>query len=253
MKFHIYIIYKKYTDMEFIIGTTANIISTTLCHPIDVIKTHYQVKNSNIKDTLQHVMKNRIYFRGLSANLGTYPIFWGIYFQTNSMFDTSTLTTKFISSFICGNIGAFVANPLFVMKTRMQTSKDTYINTFKNIYSSNGIRGFYKGYPATMLNNSKLAVQFPLYSVLLDYTGNVAGSAALAKLTANTLLYPMDLVRVQQRNSTSEEKSIYNILYNIYKKSGVAGLYRGVGLYNTVSVLQFTVMMSLMSWFKNEN
>jgi solute carrier family 25 folate transporter 32 len=225
-----------------------NTIATTLCHPIDVVKTTYQTTNHTIYNSTKKVLQNRSFFRGLTPNLGTYPVFWGVYFQTQAnirQYTDKSVFNNFLTSYISGNVASLISNPLFTMKVQMQTSKYGYLQTIQNI----GIRGLYAGFPATTLNNLKLGIQFPLYEYLKDFYG-IGMSAFVAKFIATSIMYPLDLVRVQQRKQLNTN-SIYNILQQIYLVRGIRGWYRGIILYNSVSTSQFVLMMYGMEWIKS--
>lgn len=234
--------------LDFLQGYMVNIIATTMCHPIDVVKTTYQTTNHTIYNSIKQVLHYRSFFRGLAPNLGTYPVFWGVYFQTRAIirqYNTdNNIYNNFLTSYMSGNVASLVANPLFTMKVQMQTSKYGYLQTIRHI----GIRGLYAGFPATTVNNLKLGIQFPLYEYLKDFCG-VGISAFIAKSISTSIMYPLDLVRVQQRQQLNAN-SMYNILRQIYLVRGIRGWYRGIILYNSVSTSQFVLMMYGMEWIK---
>src|SRR5437868_4387862 len=130
---------------EFAISTTSSIISYSLTYPIDVVKTNYQNTNMKQKTTLNDVVKQiytkygvRGYYRGVSSTLMTYPLFWGIFFQTRS----------YSNVFVASSIASVVTNPLFVLKTRFQSVSEqhglnaSYLKLTKDIYQNEGLRGF---------------------------------------------------------------------------------------------------------------
>lgn len=255
--------------MDGIIGLTSNILSTTLVHPIDVIKTNFQIsrieKQNNVKNIIAKTYRDfgiRGFYKGLTPNILTYPIFWGIFFQTRNKKINITEhyeINKFLVSFGSACFASFIANPLFVLKVRLQSqnklNKKTYFGTIKEIYKSSGIIGYYRGMSATIFNNFKLGIQFPLYDYLKSKTDKLTSpfasvliSSSLSKIISSTPLYPLDLIRVIQRNSGS--LNILQIFNNIVKKDGYFGLYRGVLLYNSISTLNFVVMMCLVEEIK---
>ena len=142
-----------------------------------------------------------------------------------------------------GNIASLIANPLFVMKVQMQTASQT---TLRSI----GLRGLYSGFMATLLNNVKLGIQFPFYDWLnRDLGYNVVTSALISKGVSNSIMYPLDLVRVKQRKYLSSDTMV-DILRGIHHHDGVRGLYRGVLLYNYVSIPHFVIMMCGVEYLK---
>ncbi len=219
--------------MDFLYAYISNVGATTLCHPIEIVKVHVQTSPLNVRDAIQHVARNRLFFKGLTPNLMTYPIFWGAYFQSRQYID---------SSFVCGCIGSFVTNPLFVMKVRLQTGQPILFNP----------RVLYAGYSATVFSNIKLAVQFPLYDFLRDQEINVGVSSCIAKGVAASLTYPLDLARTNQRKNLNNIP-FYTLMLQTFKASGMRGLYRGLWVHNCVSIPHFVIMMYGVEYFKNSN
>lgn len=241
--------------MDFIYGFTYNSISTILVQPLDCIKTLYQVqKNTSIVSSIQnHYTKHTIrgFYKGLVPNICTYPMFWGIFFQLQEISIISKYCNNpFITSYIYGNIASTFTNPLFVIKTRFQTYNQPRDIICRDIYRN--ISSLWKGVPATYINNLKLGIQFPLYDILKKETNNnIIVSSIISKLVSSSLLYPMDLMRVQQRNSTLP-LSLYTISKNIYKEYGIRGFMKGIVLYNSVSLCNFTIMMVCKEYFSKE-
>jgi solute carrier family 25 (mitochondrial folate transporter), member 32 len=240
---------------EFAIGTISSIISYSLTYPIDAIKTNYQVANLNQKPILKDVIKQiyithgiRGFYRGISSNLLTYPLFWGIFFQTNSHSNV----------FIASGIASLVTNPLFVLKTRFQSlghsdnlvnQKVSYFNLTKNIYKNEGPRGFFKGFGSTLANNTKLWIQMPLYDKLYEKTNNIVMASMIAKIASATLYYPTDLIRTNQRN-LKDNRNVFELSKSIYRTNGIKGFYNGVMLYNLVSIPSFVTLMVCRDYIK---
>lgn len=221
--------------MEFTKGVISSVLSSTIIYPIDVIKTNYQIKPQNIFLLTEKIIKNRTLYAGLSSHLTTYPIFWGVFFYTKQI---NIYDNNFINSFICGGIASFSSNPFFVLKTRQQINKENYKQMISNIYKNEGIRGFYKGLNSTLINNLKLGLQFPLYDYFKEKTESILLSGFLSKTISSTLFYPLDLIRIHQRNS------VKNIsIKSLIKKIGYTNLYKGVLMYNAVSIPNFMLLM----------
>lgn len=239
---------------EFTIGTVSSIISYSLTYPIDVIKTNYQIANLKQKPIISNVVKQIYsthgitgYYRGVGSTLMTYPLFWGMFFQTNAH------TNVFVAS----GVASFVTNPLFVLKTRFQSTshnyesinQQSYLNLTKNIYRNEGIRGFFKGFVSTMANNTKLWIQFYAYDEMNKKTNNVVASSMIAKIFSSTIYYPTDLIRTNQRN-LKENMNIVEVGKSIYKANGIKGFYNGVVLYNAISIPSFCIMMCCRDYIK---
>lgn len=238
--------------MEAVKGLVSNGLATVMIQPIDVIKTRYQVSNDK---PILHVVKQiyrqngmRGFLRGLGPNIATYPIFWAFFFQSkNSNMYPKTgnmYVDKFSSSFLAAAIGSTVANPLFVMKTRIHTNETNikYKTLAKTIYKEAGWKGFYKGLGATLANNIKMGIQFPMYEVLKEKTDNVLLSSMVAKSVCSGVFYPFERLRTLQRNAESKMPMIKS-LKNIFVNEGLIGLYRGAIIYNVNNTISFVLMM----------
>jgi hypothetical protein len=240
---------------EFAIGTVSSVISYSLTYPIDVIKTNYQILNLKQKPVVRDVVKQIYqnngfsgYYRGIGSTLMTYPLFWGIFFQTN------TQTNVFVAS----GVASLVTNPLFVLKTRFQSvshnnessnQRTSYLNLTKNIYRNEGIGGFFKGYLSTMANNTKLWIQFLAYDEVNKRTDNIAISSMIAKIFSSSIYYPTDLIRTNQRN-LKVSMNMFEVSKSIYNANGIRGFYNGIILYNAISIPSFCIMMSCRDYIK---
>jgi solute carrier family 25 folate transporter 32 len=243
---------------EFTISTISSIFASTLTHPIDVIKTNYQVLNyqkykPNTINIIKNIYKTNSYkgfYKGFSSTLITYPLFWGIFFQTKDY------TNVMVSS----SFASLITNPLFVIKTRFQTNPDIkYKSLIRNIYYSEGIYGFYKGFMLTVINNTRLWIQFPLYDEIklrFDNTNTISApmsitmSSLLSKIISSTIYYPTDLIRTNQRNMQNN-MNMMEVAKNMYKINGIRGFYNGSLLYNMISVPNFIILMIMREYLKN--
>jgi len=218
-------------------GYISNIIATIVCHPIDVMKTRYQLR-------CQH--KNNGLWNGLSSNLATKPIFWGVYFHLSN--DKSSP----FESICVANIASLISNPFFVIKVRMQANHKSvsHIEMIKHIYLECGIKGFFKGFISTCVNNIKIGIQLPLfYSLHNEHNFSSLHSSFLSKIITSCFVYPTELIRTIERNEGQRFSDVYK---NIYTKHGIKGFYRGMILYNCVSIPQFSIMMFCMEKIFNK-
>lgn len=241
---------------EFFIASAANIISTSLCQPIDVIKTNYQLKNTSLKETIKNIYKTkqfRGFYSGLNANIYTFPLFWGIYFQSNELIK-KTNYNPFGVYFLSGIVASTITNPLFVIKTRLQSgaaAQNKYIYQIGlNIYNNEGFGALFKGLNASILNNIKLGIQFPLNNYFRDsFQMSIVQSAFFSKLISTALFYPLDLIRVHQRNATGNI-GLLHVVRHIYGTGGPPAFYRGVLIYISISTPNFVIMMYIINKLK---
>jgi solute carrier family 25 (mitochondrial folate transporter), member 32 len=246
--------------MDFLIGFISSTVASAVTYPTDVIKSQYQVgKINHGKDFRAHELTLNIYrqqgvrgfYRGIGSHLATYPAFWSIFWELNKhpvrLFENKMMNTG-ISAFTHATLATLVANPLFFLKLRKQTEilKNNhnvgYGRLISDTYKNEGMRAFYKGYPATAIGNIKLGIQFPLYDYIKDSSDSVLLSSVGSKVISSAVFYPVDLIRGVQRDSTNK-LSMTTVLKKIWKTDRMIGFYKGIGLYNLCTAPNFIIMM----------
>lgn len=260
--------------MDLLSGFISSSISVYVVQPLDTIKVQLQTslltdKRKYIPQLAFNIYKNqgiKGFYRGSLSMISTYPFYWSVFFQMRGM-KIISMDNEFIDNIIntsiASSVASIIANPLFVLKIRRQTdllnNRDPtgYLKKIYNIYSIEGINGFFKGINATLLSNSKLILQFPLYDHILYQIistnksshipslepGNcIIIASFMSKLIANSIFYPTDIIRTIQRDNI-EKKSMISIITKMYNSQGVRGFYRGIMIYNMVSCPNFVIMM----------
>jgi len=148
---------------------TAPVYSTILC-PIEVVKLRLQVQSAGTDklylgpiDCVKKILHKegiRGFFAGLLPTIGTRligsPVYFGTYEVTKRFLwhDTAVQPAPWVL-LMAGGIGGmafWTANyPIDLVKTQMQTRRgssrgSSLLATIKNLYHSQGVRGFYQGY-----------------------------------------------------------------------------------------------------------
>ncbi len=264
--------------------------SSFVVYPLAVIKSQLQItkstavhgdatclspNQSNIRSVTRNIWKDgyvsgfRNTFRGVGSFLTTYPVFWSVHFYVSNNYRYQGFENKYlntsVTSLYSSAAGSIVANPFFVINTRLQNymimSNRANIGTwatFLQIWKGEGFRAFFKGTGATLINNSKLVVQMPFCDYLTDELGNntnmpkdsrVFISALTSKSVLSILMYPFDFLRTIQRNSKQKLK-LKQISIDIYRTGGVRGFYNGFVPYIMMAVPNFALMMLLNEKFK---
>ncbi|KAJ5033440.1 uncharacterized protein L3040_008555 [Drepanopeziza brunnea f. sp. 'multigermtubi'] len=166
----------------------------------------------------------------------------------------------FVAASLSGGLTSFSTNPIWVIKTRMLGSDRGAAGAYSSIWhgarevmKNEGLRGFYRGFGVSLLNNSHGAVQFAVYDPLRNmwkaYSreekfGNTATMliSGAAKIIAGTVTYPFQVVR--SRSQMNDARNVYGegitgVVAKIWKEEGASGFYRGLGT-SVVRVLPAT-------------
>ena len=157
---------KKAVLIDLMAGTVAGITSTWAGYPLDLIKFRMQVSPEfSIRQTVQQIKSEggiRGFFRGVwSPALGNIPIN-ALVFSANGLcgkyLEMNKDRTKFSENqkiYLSGAFAGFVSMIAFVptelIKIRIQdchamTQKNIYSHVIRDIYTKNGLLGYYKGF-----------------------------------------------------------------------------------------------------------
>ncbi|KAF8928540.1 hypothetical protein BGZ58_009596 [Dissophora ornata] len=175
-------------------GFTGGAVSTICLHPLDLIKTRFQVNASQssprIGGTLrsfQQIFRNEGFrhglYRGLTPNFAGATVSWGLYFylyagiKAKMPVDPNTGRLgpgqHMTASMLGGAMTAVVTNPFWVIKTRMCTTKKTDPGAYRSLVGglvtlvkTEGIKGLYRGIVPALFGVSHGAVQFVAYEQL---------------------------------------------------------------------------------------
>jgi len=199
-------------------GLTSGILSTIICNPLDVIRTHKQL-NIKYKNSIRYL------YRGLIPSIISIPIFWGIYFpfynklKNNNIFGSGYIASCFASTITC---------PIFFIRHKYQIS-----NSFNTLlyYNKNGIYPFYNSLIPTYLINISMLFQMPIYEYLKNKFGNntknIVGITIFSKTISTIITYPMDTVRTIKRNEIN--LSLLKIIKQLNKNKSM--YYSGILIY----------------------
>ncbi|KAK7348856.1 hypothetical protein VNO80_23588 [Phaseolus coccineus] len=255
-------------------GASAGAIAATFVCPLDVIKTRLQVhglphgqKGNVIVTSLQNIVKKegfRGMYRGLSPTILALLPNWAVYFTSyeqvkgllRSHDGCKELTTigNMIAAAAAGAATAISTNPLWVVKTRLQTQgMRTDVVPYKSVLSAltritheEGIRGLYSGIIPSLAGISHVAIQFPAYEKMKSYMaekdnttvdklspGSVAIASSISKVFASVMTYPHEVIRSrlqeqgQAKNNVIRYAGVIDCTKKVFEKEGIAGFYRG--------------------------
>ncbi|CAA0809032.1 Nicotinamide adenine dinucleotide transporter 2-mitochondrial [Striga hermonthica] len=222
-------------------GASAGAIAATFVCPLDVIKMRLQVhglpdihisssRGSVILVSLQSIVRNeglRGLYRGLTPTLAALLPNWAVYFTVYGHLkellhsyegreDQLSIASNMIAAAGAGAATSITTNPLWVVKTRLQTQGMRQgVVPYKNIFSAlrriaheEGFRGWYSGLLPSLAGISHVAIQFPAYERIKFYLAKrenkrcdqlnsweVAIASSFPKVVASVLTYPHEVVR----------------------------------------------------------
>lgn len=215
------------------------------------------------------------YYRGLSASLWAFVPNWAIYWYTYETFKRvyashgrrSTPFVHVLSALSAGGITAVTTAPFWTLKSRLQVDMATGATVrryrsvphgFRKIIAEEGVSGLYKGLTPTLLGLGHVGIQFPLYEHLKSTLSggryedlrpeHVLVASSLSKMVASAVFYPHEVLRTRIQvdrtviRKTMEPVRMVNLMKEIVRRDGMAGLYRGFGtnLMRTVPACMLT-------------
>ncbi|XP_054775779.1 nicotinamide adenine dinucleotide transporter 1, chloroplastic-like isoform X2 [Prosopis cineraria] len=255
-------------------GAAAGAIAATFVCPLDVIKTRLQVrglphgqKGSVIITSLRNIVNSegfRGMYRGLSptilALLPTWAVYFSVYGQLKGLIlsrdgciQLSTVGNM-VAAAGAGAATAISTNPLWVVKTRLQTQgMRSDVVPYKSILSAltritheEGIRGLYSGIVPSLAGVSHVAIQFPAYEKIKSYLaekddttvdqlspGKVAIASSISKVIASVMTYPHEVIRSrlqeqgQAKSAGVQYAGLVDCSRKVFHTEGLPGFYRG--------------------------
>uniref|UniRef100_A0A7E4VWB1 Mitochondrial folate transporter/carrier n=1 Tax=Panagrellus redivivus TaxID=6233 RepID=A0A7E4VWB1_PANRE len=253
---------------DFIGGSSAGLVSTLVCHPMDLLKIRYSVNdNSKLRpqyssylDATRKIFRAegiRGLYQGLSPNLLASPIAWGLFFQGYNLIRPHFNFLDFSPSFqnltvgcVAGGSVLAIISPLFVAKTRLCLQYETdgpkkyrgLTHCLAKIYRDEGVRGWYKGFVPGLWGSLYNSIQFAIYNHLKAWrcrqlgvendtklsTTDIFVFSAASKCLGKASIYPYQVVRARLQDHHTHYKSATDVIVQTLRKEGIYGLYKGM-------------------------
>jgi len=244
--------------------------------PLDVIRTLLQVQQTGpgkqvkyvgIVGTFRTIWAEegiRGYYKGLTPTLMALIPNWSIYFFAYNLFKQKAIESglkensalHMVTAMSAGAITDVCVNPLWVIKTRLQTQRmrnpseplkyTSIASAFRIIVKEEGSKALFKGLvPQFFFGLIHVAIQFPLYEYLKksiaekghkerdQLTPLELGLASSAsKIGASVIAYPHEVLRVRFQYQHSQDptryKSLLDAIARIFSEEGWRAFYKGM-------------------------
>jgi solute carrier family 25 folate transporter 32 len=257
-------------------GCAAGAMAAVFTAPLDLVKTRQQVTHrhsathASIASTTRHIWSQeglRGFFRGLYPTLFSLVPTWAIYFTVyqslkSTLAEQQLVAPDTVRQHLLAAMGAGVTtnvctNPLWVIKTRMQTQTMDgqtaryfgIVSSLRTVAREEGLKGLYRGLFPSLLGVAHVCVQFPLYEKFKSYFAardNIAAeqlslaqlvmASSGSKMIASMAAYPHELVRArlqvahrhQHPHLGGAHPTLFTVIKHTWHKEGIRGFYRGM-------------------------
>jgi len=231
-------------SMALIAGGCAGVSVDVTLFPIDTIKTRCQDSRGFFKAGGFTGV-----YRGLgAAALGSAPgaaLFFSTYetvkpLARSVLSDDRPVAVQGIAASSGECMACLVRVPTEIVKQRMQTGQIASLQEgARNIMSTEGISGFYRGYFTTVSREIPFAlIQFPMWERMKKeiaiwqgretspWQGALCGSVSGAFAAAVTT--PLDVAKTRIMLGQSDGAGLIGTMQSVTQKEGIAGLFSGV-------------------------
>lgn len=230
---------------KIVYGSIAGLTEAVIMQPLDTIKV---LKQSNQYSGFLPTLKQNgptFFYKGLTPFMFQMTTKYALRFSVFELLrgKDNSMFKNYCAGLFAGVAESAFITPFELIKTNLQTTttKNPLV-VCKNLYSSNGIKGLYRGFGMTCFRQSiNQASNFTVYheirkKIIKDdvnpsfYKFTLAGfvSGSIGPLLNN----PFDVVKTRYMNPSYNSKynNPYHALKDIFKTEGPLTLYKGLGL-----------------------
>ena len=259
-------------------GFVGGVVATFSLHPFEVLKTRLAVNDGSLSERIIHrytgignalrviYTRNGVkgFYQGVSPNLIGSSFSWGVFLflyeklKSHLSTDSLRLQHQILSASLSGVITLTLANPIWVVKTRMILQPSSALenvsprlyyyrgvwHALSTIWRGEGLQGLYRGYIAGVLGVSHGVVQIVSYDRLktgyrkynnINSHDSVALStpaylmlSAISKVSAVVTTYPYQVLRFRIQSNNQLYKGIIQTTLLTARNEGVYGFYKGL-------------------------
>eukprot|EP00928_Gymnodinium_smaydae_P045941 TRINITY_DN30583_c0_g1_i1.p1 TRINITY_DN30583_c0_g1~~TRINITY_DN30583_c0_g1_i1.p1 ORF type:complete len:286 (-),score=27.42 TRINITY_DN30583_c0_g1_i1:390-1247(-) len=248
-----YIAYARTCALYVSVGAASSSCAGCITNPIDVVKTEMQMSKGSLG--MVGTLKARVSQKGfMSLWAGVPAMFVRSVFYAGIRFgaydpiknalgakEHPTMWRKILAGTLSGGLGAAAANPIEIVKTRMQADPGRYRSTASalvQMLSKEGLAGFSQGLlPHVLRGAAVTASQIGVYDDtkhrIARYTGLKDGVALrfsasmIAGVVTTTASNPFDVIKT--RVMVDQGSSVLSVSRQLLRQEGPRGFLKGWG------------------------
>jgi hypothetical protein len=230
--------------VEATTGATSAVIANTIVYPLDVVTSRIQVSSKSPKQVILDLLRKqgpRGFFLGINVSLfqtflSNFGYFWfyALVKRIYAKYTTKASTgMELLLGALAGAMSRTCTTPVSVITMRKQTSdKDCgYLSIIRQIYTKEGIQGFWRGYGPSLILTINPAITYGLFERIKGTKPKspwqIFWLGALTKSIATVVTYPYILAK-SQIQALDHVHSIGDCFQHLIKKHGLLGLYQGL-------------------------
>ena len=150
---------------SFIAGSLSGMCSISVCHPLDVIRTNMQIKQSinyggkSTTQLLRAILRDKTvwsFYDGFLLPFCAQALYKAVIFSTNTFSSTYLFQDKkdarsvFLSGALSGVVNSFLVAPIEMIRTTQimhsGSSSSSVKQCLRRIYDNSGLGGFWRGF-----------------------------------------------------------------------------------------------------------
>eukprot|EP00929_Paragymnodinium_shiwhaense_P119731 TRINITY_DN91631_c0_g1_i1.p1 TRINITY_DN91631_c0_g1~~TRINITY_DN91631_c0_g1_i1.p1 ORF type:complete len:321 (-),score=12.97 TRINITY_DN91631_c0_g1_i1:249-1136(-) len=236
------------------VGAVSSSVAGCITNPIDVVKTEMQVATRRSTGSMFLTLQSRVAQKGFLSLWAGVPammlrscFYAGIRLGTyepikqvlGARGEASSMWQKILAGTLSGSIGAAAANPVEVVKTRMQADPLRYnsmVSAFTTMLRKEGLASFSKGLLPHMLRgaavtSSQIGIYDDAKHRLMNHTNLREGlllrfiASMVAGLVTTTVSSPFDVVKT--RAMTQVGGSVVSASVVLWEEAGPRAFFKG--------------------------